>query len=71
MDRLILYKDKLARAYRNSKRADQTNKSFFAQFDGMVVSIEIAHSGKNGRHPHINILACSDIDIPIESKYVR
>jgi hypothetical protein len=47
MDRLMLYKDKLARAYRNSKRSDQNNKSFFAKFDGMVVSIEIAHSGKN------------------------
>ena len=31
----------------------------------MIVSIEIAHRGKNGRHPHINILACSDEDIPV------
>jgi hypothetical protein len=47
MDRLMLYKEKLARAYRNSKRPNQRSKSFFSQFDGMVVSIEIAHSGKN------------------------
>lgn len=71
MTRLMEYKDKLARAYRNSKRQHQTNKSFFAQFDGMVISIEIAHSGKHWRHPHINILACSDHDILIESKYKR
>lgn len=43
MDRLMLYKDKLARAYRNSKRDNHKHKSFFSQFDGMVVSIEIAH----------------------------
>lgn len=66
----MLYKDKLARTYRNSKRDKQRQKSFFSQFDGMVISIEIAHSGKNGRHPHINILACSDNDIHIdEGKY--
>jgi hypothetical protein len=35
----------------------------------MVISVEIAHKGKNGRHPHINILACSDEEIPIETKY--
>lgn len=72
MDRLMLYKDKLARAYRNSKRPNQSNKSFFAQFDGMVVSIEIAHSGKHWRHPHINILACSDEEIIIDKeRYTR
>lgn len=71
MDRLMLYKEKLARVYRNSKRANQKNKSFFSQFDGMVISIEIAHRGKNWRHPHINILACSDKDIPIEKGYTR
>lgn len=37
----------------------------------MVVSIEIAHRGKNGWHPHINILACSDNEIPIEKTYTR
>lgn len=71
MDRLMLYKDKLARAYRNSKRDNQKSKSFFAQFDGMVMSIEIAHKWKNGWHPHINILACSDSDIVTESKFAR
>ncbi|HMT26771.1 MAG TPA: protein rep, partial [Candidatus Absconditabacterales bacterium] len=72
MDRLMLYKERLARAYRNSKRDNQPNKSFFSKFDGMVTSIEIAHKGKNGRHPHINILACSDKDILIEKgKYWR
>lgn len=43
MERLMLYKDRLARAYRNSKRDSQKHKSFFSQFDGMVFSIEIAH----------------------------
>lgn len=60
------YKEKLARAYRNSKRDNQKHKSFFSQFDGMIISIEMSHKGKNGRHPHINILACSDIDIQID-----
>ena len=32
----------------------------------MVISIEISHSGKSGRHPHINILAGSDNKIPVE-----
>lgn len=71
MDRLTLYKERLARNYRNSKRPWQKNKSFFYKFDGMVISIEIAHKWPSGWHPHINILACSDEDIPIESKYYR
>lgn len=72
MDRLMLYKDRLARSYRNSKRDKQKHKSFFGQFDGMVFSIEIAHKGDNGWHPHINILACTDNDILIETgKYLR
>lgn len=33
MDRLMLYKDKLARLYRNSKRESHKSKSFFSQFD--------------------------------------
>lgn len=69
MDRLTLYKERLARAYRNSKRDWHKTKSFFNQFDGMVISIEIAHKGKNWRHPHINILACSDTTIPIKDGY--
>jgi len=71
MDRLMLYKERLARAYRNSKRDWQKTKSFFNQFDGMVISIEVAHKWPSGRHPHINILACSDTDIPTEKKYIR
>ncbi|MDR0607613.1 MAG: hypothetical protein LBG52_04635 [Candidatus Peribacteria bacterium] len=71
MKRLMTYKDRLAKAYRNSKRNEQKTKSFFSLFDGMVISIETAHKGKNGRHPHINILACSDVDIPIESRFAH
>ena len=56
---------------RNSKRDNHKSKSFFSQFDGMVMSIEIAHKWKNGWHPHINILACSDNNIVTESKFVR
>jgi hypothetical protein len=66
MIKLMEAKDKLARNYRNAKRDTQKNKSFFHYFDGMVISIEIAHKGSNGWHPHINILACSGYDIPIE-----
>jgi hypothetical protein len=43
MKRLQKYKTRLSKAYRNSKRDKQKTKSFFAQFDGMVISIEIAH----------------------------
>lgn len=71
MGRLMLYKSKLARTYRNSKRNNQKSKSFFTQFDGMVISIEIAHKGQNGWHPHINILACCDNNIPIETKFIK
>jgi hypothetical protein len=71
MKRLMTYKDRLAKAYRNSKRNEQKTKSFFSLFDGMVISIEVAHKGMNGRHPHINILACSSEEIPIETKYVH
>jgi Replication protein. len=69
MKRLMTYKDRLAKAYRNSKRKEQKTKSFFSLFDWMIISIEIAHKGTNWRHPHINILACGDSDIPIEAKY--
>ena len=71
MDRLQLYKERLAKAYRNSKRKQQKTKSFFAQFDWMVISIEIAHKWKFWWHPHINILACTDNDIQIDSIYNR
>lgn len=62
----MAYKKELAQSVRNSKRKTQHKESFFAQFDGIVSSIEVTWSKKNGRHPHIHILACSDIDIPIE-----
>ena len=71
MERLKLYKSRLAKTYRNSKRDSQKTKSFFAQFDWMVISIEIAHKWNSWYHPHINILACTDKDIKIESKYER
>lgn len=71
MARLQKYKTRLSKAYRNSQRKEQKTKSFFSQFDGMVISIEIAHKWNFWWHPHINILACSDKDIPIESIYQR
>ena len=38
----------------------------------MVVSIEISHKGTKWRHPHINILACSNNDIKIDTgKHIR
>lgn len=66
MAKLLTSKEKLARNYRNSKRDMQKNKSFFSVFDGMVISIEVAHKWKNGWHPHINILACSSKEVPIK-----
>lgn len=66
MEKLLTSKEKLARNYRNSKRDVQKNKSFFNSFDGMVISIEVAHKWKNGWHPHINILACSNEEVPIK-----
>lgn len=72
LEKLMKAKDKLARNFRNSKRPNQKNKSFFHYFDWMVISIEVTYSEKSWRHPHINILACSDYDIPIETwKYRR
>ena len=72
LEKLMKWKDKLARNFRNSKRPNHKNKSFFHYFDWMVISIEVSHKGKHWRHPHINILACSDYDIPIEvGKYRR
>ena len=35
-------------------------------FDGIISSIEVTWSEKNGRHPHIHMLACSDYELPIE-----
>lgn len=72
LEKLMKGKDKLARNFRNSKRENHKNKSFFHYFDWMVISIEVSHKGEYWRHPHINILACTDYDIPIETgKYRR
>lgn len=59
MDKLYTAKEKLATDYRNSKRDTQRAKSFFSQFDGMVMSTEVSYSEKSGYHPHLHILACS------------
>lgn len=66
MEKLMEAKKVMARKYRNSKRSNHKNKSFFHYFDGMVISIEISHRWKNWRHPHINILSCSDYNIPVD-----
>lgn len=72
LKKLVKWKEKLARNFRNSKRANQKSKSFFNNFDWMVTSIEVSHKWKYWRHPHLNILACSDYDIPIDVwKYRR
>jgi len=65
MGQVMQYRAKIARNYKNSKRKNQKQKSFFHAFDGMVMSLEV--SKKNVRHPHINILACADKEIDIES----
>jgi hypothetical protein len=43
MEKLMEAKKVMARKYRNSKRSNHKNKSFFHYFDGMVISIEISH----------------------------
>ena len=65
MDKLCTAKEKLGKRYRNWKRVTQKKKSFFNYFDGIVSSIEVTYNEKNGRHPHIHILACSEVDLPI------
>ena len=65
MDRIMKYKKEIALAVRNSKRPNQKKQSFFSQFDGMVSSVEVTH-WKNGRHPHIHALVCTDNDIELE-----
>jgi plasmid rolling circle replication initiator protein Rep len=65
LHKLISSKDQLARRYRNGKRVQVKNKSFFSQFDGMVSSIEITKN-KNGWHPHLNLLVCTDNEIQID-----
>ena len=65
MDRIMAYKKQLGLAVRNSKRKNQKKQSFFSQFDGMVSSVEVTH-WKNGRHPHIHALVCTDNDVDIK-----
>ncbi len=65
LSKLTKSKDKLARAYRNGKRQSHKKKSFFSQFDGMVSSIEVTKN-KNWRHPHLNLLVCTDNDVQID-----
>ncbi len=64
LSKLTNAKDKLARNYRNGKRKTHKTKSFFTQFDGMVSSIEVTKN-KNGWHPHLNLLVCTDNEIQI------
>lgn len=71
MDRLMEYKKIITQRVRNSYRPDQQKNSFFSQFDGMVLSIEVTH-GKNWWHPHIHMLVCTDQEVDIEySKNLR
>lgn len=70
LSKLTTAKDKLARNYRNGKRKTHKAKSFFTQFDGMVSSIEVTKN-KNGRHPHINLLVCSDNEVQIDHNKYR
>ena len=65
LNKLLVAKDRLAIAYRNSKRKSQKTKSFFSRFTGMVASIEISY-WENGYHPHLHILACSEEPIDTE-----
>ena len=66
LDKLCTAKEKLGKRYRNWKRTSQINKSFMNYFDWIVNSIEVTYNEKNGRHPHIHILACSDYDLSTE-----
>lgn len=65
MEKLWHSKEKLAQSFRNSKRQNHKKKSFMHNFVGMVSSVEITY-GKNGWHPHIHMLVCSDKEIPTE-----
>lgn len=65
MDKLFLCRKRLSQHIRNSKRENQTKKSFFSQFSWMVASVEVTH-GKSWRHPHMHVLVCSDYEIPVE-----
>lgn len=66
MDKLCTAKEKLWKRYRNWKRSSQKTKSFMNNFDWVVSSIEVTWNERNGWHPHIHILACSDQKLPTE-----
>lgn len=72
MDKLTELRDTIARRMRNSKRLSQKSKSFFSQFDGVISSLEVTNGkyseADNGRHPHIHLVSCSDIDIHVDFK---
>ncbi len=70
LDRVIKHRKQLMQKVRNKKRKESIQNSFFAKFNWMASSVEVTH-GKNGRHPHIHIVACSDEEIEIyEDSYL-
>jgi plasmid rolling circle replication initiator protein Rep len=72
LDKMMDYKKTITQSVRNSKRENHHKINFFCKFFGFASSIEITHSEKSGRHPHIHLLACSDEEIPIEfSKFLQ
>ena len=54
--------DTIRQAIRDNKRG-KGKKSFFSLFDGLFYSFEVTKT-KNGWNNHINILACTDYNIP-------
>lgn len=70
LNKLMNGKAQLARNYRNGKRTKDRQGSFFSQFDGIVSSIEITKN-RNGRHPHLNLLVCTDNEVQIEKNRYR
>ncbi len=53
--------DTIRQAIRDNKRG-KGKKSFFSQFDGLFYSFEVTKTS-NGWNVHINILACTDVNI--------
>jgi len=70
LEKLFGYKDQIRTRYNNGKREVQKTKSFFCKFEGMIYSIEIADD-RGGRHPHINILACTDEEITLNQREAK
>lgn len=72
MDKLYEAKKKMSQRLRNSKRKVHKDKSFFHKFDWMISSVEVSHSEKNWRHPHIHMIWCSSSPIETKkSKYLK